>query len=80
MTERAAALSADEVIPVLRINPAWGYAVKAQADASAVTDGQKVTIHSDGLQVTATTTSGVCEIVGREGTGAAGDTLYVRIP
>ena len=78
MTERGAALSADELIPVLRINPDWVFAVPAQADASAVNDGQSVTIHSDGLQVTATTSSGVAEIVGREGTGDVGETLYVR--
>lgn len=78
MTERAAALTAGDIIPVMRTQPDMVFAVPAQADASAVTDGQKVTIHTDGLQVTATTSSGVAEIVGREGTGAAGDTLYVR--
>ena len=78
MTERASALSADELIPVLRINPDMIFAVPAQADASAVGNGSKVTIHTDGLQVTATTTSGVAEIVDREGTGTTGDTLYVR--
>ena len=79
MTERASSLSADELIPVLRILPDWVFAVPAQADASEVKDGSKVTIHTDGLQVTATTGSGVCEIVGREGDGDVGDTLYVRI-
>ena len=78
MTERASALSADEFVPVLRINPDMIFAVPAQADASAVTNGQSVTIHTDGLQVTATTSSGVAEIVDREGTGTTGDTLYVR--
>ena len=79
LVEKSAALSAGDVIPVLRIHPDMIFAVPAQADASAVADGSKVTIHTDGLQVTATTTSGVAEIVGREGTGAAGDILYVRI-
>ena len=77
MTERAAALSADELIPVLRINPDMVFAAPAQASISSVKEGASVTIHSDGLQVTATTDSGVAEIVGREGTGA-GDIQYVR--
>ena len=79
LVEKSAALTAGDVIPCLRIHPDMIFAVPAQADASAVKDGSKVTIHTDGLQVTATTTSGVAEIVGREGTGAAGDILYVRI-
>ena len=39
--------------------------------------GDKVTIYTDGLQVTATTTSGVAEVVGMDGT-AAGSTVLVR--
>lgn len=42
------------------------------ADASAVTEGSKVTIHSDGVQVTATTTNGVFYITKKLGTGASG--------
>ena len=47
--------------------------------ASRVHIGDKVTLSADGLQVTATTTSGVAEVVGMDGT-AAGDTVYVRFP
>lgn len=42
------------------------------ADASAVNEGSKVTIHTDGLQVTATTTNGVFYITKKLGTGASG--------
>lgn len=42
------------------------------ADASAVDEGSKVTIHDDGVQVTATTVSGVFYITKKLGTGASG--------
>lgn len=42
------------------------------ADASAVDEGSKVTLHTDGLQVTATTTNGVFYITKKLGTGASG--------
>ena len=42
------------------------------ADASAVNEGSKVTIHTDGLQVTATTTNGVFYITKKLGSGDTG--------
>lgn len=42
------------------------------ADASAVDEGSKVTLHTDGVQVTATTTNGVFYITKKLGTGASG--------
>ena len=42
------------------------------ADASAVNEGSKVTIHTDGLQVTATTVSGVFYITKKLGSGDTG--------
>lgn len=42
------------------------------ADATAVVEGSAVTLHTDGLQVTATTTNGVFYITKKLGTGAAG--------
>ena len=47
------------------------------AAATAVTLGQKVTINTDGLSVTATTTSGVAEVVYMDGT-ASGSMCRVR--
>ena len=40
--------------------------------------GDKVTLHTDGLQVTATTTSGVAEIVSKLSAAASGDQLVVK--
>jgi len=78
MTERDAALTAGDIIPVLKITPDLVLETVTSADASAVADGSKVTIATDGLRVTATTTSGVAQIVSRDGTGAAGDKVRVR--
>ncbi|NCB75116.1 MAG: hypothetical protein EOM51_10295 [Clostridia bacterium] len=49
------------------------------ADATLVNVGDKVTIASDGLRVTATTTAGVAEIARKLGTGAAGTGVWVRL-
>lgn len=71
------ALEDGEIIPVSRVLPDQIYATTWSVAASSVTRGQKVTLSADGLQVTATTTSGVAEVVDFEGTNA-GDTVYVR--
>lgn len=68
----------DRVIPVCRVEPNQIYEVETAADASAAVVGTKVTLHTDGLQVTATTTSGVAEIVSTNGAAAAGDKILVR--
>lgn len=77
MTESDAAVAAGTMIPVMRVNHRVVFSVPATASMAAVALGTKVTLHTDGMQVTATTTSGVAEIVGREGTGA-GAAQYVR--
>ena len=74
MTERD---SAGDIIPVIRVTEDITFAVPAQAAQTSVNIGTKVTLHTDGMQVTATATSGTAEIVGREGM-AAGDIQYVR--
>ena len=80
LTERSAAVTAGTIIPVIRVLPDQVFETTFSASASGVNDGQKVTLHaSNGLQVTATTSSGVAEIVGREGS-ASGDKAYVRFP
>ena len=48
------------VVPVL---PEYEWETTFSADASAVKAGAKVTIHTDGAQATATTTSGVFELL-----------------
>ena len=76
MREEAAAVPAGTLIPVLRVEPDQIFECVNQASLSGVNIGQKVTIHTDGLQVTATTTSGVATIVEKpEGSTVGGRTL-----
>ena len=77
MCERDTACTAGELIPVVRVQKDIIFGVPAQAAMTSVKLGDKVTIYTDGLQVTATTTSGVAEVVGMNGT-AAGSTVLVR--
>ena len=77
MTERDSAVTAGDIIPVIRVTEDITFAVPAQAAQTSVNIGTKVTLHTDGMQVTATASGGIAEIVGREGT-AAGDIQYVR--
>ena len=73
-------LTAGDVIPVLRVTPDMVFETTFSASASGVNDGAKVTLHaSNGMQVTATTTSGVAEIISRAGS-ASGDRCLVRFP
>ena len=44
----------------------------------ALTEGDKITINTDGLTVTATKTDGVATIVALNGAAAAGDKITVR--
>ena len=65
-------------IPAVPANAGQLYKTTFAADASAVTEGSKVTIHTDAAQVTATTTSGVATIVKKYGTGASGTACLVK--
>ena len=65
-------------LPVTEINGGQIYRVPLQAAGTSLKVGDKVTIHTDGLQVTATTTSGVAEIVKIEGT-AVGNYVQVHL-
>jgi hypothetical protein len=65
-------------IPVGRVESNQVYEVATSADASALAVGAKVTLGDDGLTVTATTNSGVAEIVDLNGATKTGDTIYVR--
>ena len=77
MCERETACAAGEVIPVIRVQPDVIFETTFSAAATAIILGNKVTLHTDGLQVTATTTDGVAEVVGMDGT-AAGSPVRVR--
>ena len=78
MVEKSAAVSAGEVIPVMRVTADQVFECTNSASLSGVSIGQKVTLHaSNGCQVTGTTTSGVAEIVAKDGDGA-GSRVLVR--
>lgn len=77
MCERETACTAGDLIPVMRVHPDMVLETTFAAAAAAVELGNKVTLHTDGLQVTATTTGGVAEVVYMGG-AAAGDTCRVR--
>ena len=77
MLEQDSPCTAGDVIPVLRVGGEIIWETVAQADMAAVKLGDKVTIHTDGAQVTATTASGVAEVVAMDGT-AVGSRGYVR--
>ena len=78
LCERETACTAGDVIPVMRVQPDMIFETVWSAAATAINLGDKVTLHaSDGLQVTATTTGGVAEVVGMDGT-AVGNTVRVR--
>lgn len=55
------------------------YEVPVSAVPTSLKVGDKVTITTDGLQVTATTTSGVITVENLNGAAAAGDKIIVRI-
>lgn len=77
-----ASLSADatkRTIAVCRVEKNQVYEVPVTAAPTSLKVGDKVTLNTDGLQVTATTTSGVVTIVDLNGATAAGDKVVVRI-
>ena len=64
-------------VPVIRVQDYMNFETTLQADGKSLKVGSKVTIHSDGLQVTATTDSGVAEIISMPAT-AAGSRVVVK--
>ena len=64
MIEKETPCTVGDIIPVMRVLPDMMFETTFQAAASSVKLGDKVTLHTDGLQVTATTASGVAEVVG----------------
>lgn len=77
MTEKEAAVTAGTVIPVIRVSEDIIYETENSASFTGVNVGSKVTLDSTGTKVTATTTDGVAEVVGIEGT-AVGSKIHVR--
>ena len=54
------------------------FEVNLSAAPGSIKEGDKVTLGTDGLTVTATTTNGVATIVDLNGAAAAGDTIMVK--
>jgi len=77
MIDCAAALTAGDIIPVIRVEPDIIFETKSSASFTERKIGDKVTLGSNGDAVTATTTNGVAEIVYIDGT-ASGDMVRVR--
>ena len=74
-----AADATERRIAVCRVESNQVYEVPVSAAPTALVPGDKVTIHTDGLQVTATTADGVVTVVNTIGAAVAGDTILVRI-
>lgn len=77
MVEAKEKKTAGDIIPVQRIQEDVIYETTFSVAATAIKPGMKVTLAADGLQVTATTDSGVAEVVWMEGT-AQGSRVRVR--
>lgn len=77
MCEREEACAEGDIIPVVRVNKDIIFEATFSEAADAVVLGDKVTLATDGLQVTATTEGGVAEVVDMDGT-AVGSTVRVR--
>lgn len=73
------ASDANRKVAVCRVESNQVYEVPVTAAPTSLKVGSKVTIHTDGLQVTATTTDGVVTVESLNGATAAGDTIVVRI-
>lgn len=69
---------ADRRIPACRLEANQVYEVPVTATPTALVPGTKVTIYTDGLQVTATTTDGVATVVDVNNAKTIGDTIIVR--
>lgn len=76
MAEYNAAVTAGTPIPVIRVNDEIVFKTSNSASLSGVSVGARVTLHaSSGMQVTATTTNGVAEIVAKSSDASGSDVL-----
>ncbi len=67
MADRTAELTSTKPLPIIRVREDREFKVTSMATVANTLVGQKVTLHTDGLLVTATTTSGVFEISATDG-------------
>lgn len=75
--EHDAAVAADTLVTVVRVDHDTVYQTTLSAAGTSLNLGDKVTIATDGLRVTATKTDGVAEIVYMDDT-ASGSMVHVR--
>lgn len=76
MTEGAAALTSGTVIPVFKVLPDMIFETTNAASLSGVAVGTKLTIHTDGAQVTGT--DGGCAMLVSKAGDTAGSKVRVR--
>lgn len=77
MCEKDSECTAGDIIPVIRVGKDMILETTFATAATSIKLGDKVTLHTDGLQVAATTTNGVAEVVYMDGT-ASGSMCRVR--
>ena len=79
MTDKVVTTDGD-LVPVVRVDSGIIFETTNTAAMSGVGIGAKVTLHTDALQVTATTSSGVAEVVAKDAAAdsAAGGMVRVR--
>ena len=78
MGDKAAAAE-NRQLAVCRPTPGMLFEVPITAAPTSLKAGDLVTLHTDGLQITATTTGGVVFIENLNGASAIGDSVIVRI-
>lgn len=77
MCEKDSECTAGDIIPVIRVGKDMILETTFADAATSIKLGDKVTLHTDGLRVTATTANGVAEVVYMDGT-ASGSMCRVR--
>ena len=78
MVEEGAKVTEGALIPVIRVTPDIIFETELSASGTSLVPGNLVTLASDGLRVTATTNSGVAEIVSLDPPQGSGDKVRVR--
>lgn len=77
MMHSDAAVADGSMVPVVRVQPDVIFVTTSTAALTSVNPGDKVQLNANALEITATKTTGVAEIVGMDGT-AVGDRVFVR--
>lgn len=72
-------VQSDGTVPCSRVEESIIYDAALSAAGTALKLGQKVTLSADGMEVTATTSGGVAELVRMDGTNQ-GDLVGIRFP